>query len=122
VDGSNAIYWGLLSDLTGTAFAMAVRFGLHSVCLVAVLTLGRTSGTMFAITLVLTFFTWGEVFSLFPSTMGDYFGSRNATSNYGFLYSAKGVSSIIGGGLGAMLYEQFGSWSAAFYGSAALAL
>ena len=59
---------------------------------------------------------------MFPSTSADYFGSRNATSNYGFLYSAKGVSSIIGGGLGAMLYEQFGSWSAAFYGSAALAL
>ena len=38
------------------------------------------------------------------------------------LYSAKGVASIIGGGLAALLYERFGSWSACFYGSAALAL
>ena len=59
---------------------------------------------------------------LFPATTGDYFGSRNATSNYGFMYSAKGVSSIIGAGIGAMLYERFNSWAAPFYGSAILAL
>ena len=77
---------------------------------------------MFTITLILTFFTYGEVFSLFPSLVGDYFGAANASSNYSFLYSAKGIASIIGGGLAAVLFEKFGSWSAAFYGSAALAL
>jgi OFA family oxalate/formate antiporter-like MFS transporter len=65
--------------------------------------------------------TWGEIYSLFPSTLGDYFGTRHATSNYSVLYTAKGVASIIGGGLAALLYERFGSWSSAFYGSAALA-
>ena len=100
---------------------MFIAFLLQAGCLLAVLTLGRISGTLFTITLVLTFFTWGEVFSLFPSTLGDYFGSRHATSNYSFLYTAKGVSSIIGGGLAAVLFEKFGSWTAAFYGSAALA-
>ena len=54
--------------------------------------------------------------------MGDYFGSDHASSNYSFLYSAKGVASIIGGGAAAVLFEKFGSWSAAFYGSAVLAL
>ena len=29
---------------------------------------------------------------------------------------------IIGGGLAALLFEKFGSWSAAFYGSALMAL
>jgi hypothetical protein len=38
------------------------------------------------------------------------------------MYSAKGVSSIIAGGIAAMLFEKFGSWTACFYGSAALAL
>ena len=121
-NGASRIFWGWLSDRTGREVTMIIAFLLQAGCLLAELTLGRTSGTWFTITLVLTFFTWGEVFSLFPSTLGDYFGSRHATSNYGFLYSAKGVSSIIGGGLAAMLFEKFGSWSAAFYGSAALAL
>ena len=71
---------------------------------------------------VLVFFTWGEVFSLFPSISGDYFGTRHSTSNYSWLYSAKGVSSILGGVVAALLYERFGTWSACFYGSAALAL
>ena len=121
-NGTSRIFWGWFSDRTGREKTMSIAFLLQAGCLLAVLTLGRMSGTWFTITLVLTFFTWGEVFSLFPSTLGDYFGSRNATSNYSFLYTAKGVSSIIGGGLAALLFEKFGSWTAAFYGSAALAL
>jgi hypothetical protein len=38
------------------------------------------------------------------------------------LYSAKGVASIVAGGIAAALYERFGTWSACFYGSATLAL
>jgi MFS transporter, OFA family, oxalate/formate antiporter len=89
---------------------------------VLVLTVGRLSGTLFTVTLVLTFFTWGEVFSLFPSLLGDYYGTRHATSNYGVLYSAKGLASIIAGGIAAMLFERFGTWTACFYGSAILAI
>ncbi len=77
------------------------------------LVLGQISGGWFAFTLVLVYFTWGEIYSLFPSTTGDYFGSRYATSNYGVLYTAKGVASIIGGWIGALLFEHFGSWSVA---------
>jgi len=95
---------------------------LQAACLVSVLAIGSWSGKLFTITLILTFFTYGEAFSLFPSLVGDYFGAKNSTSNYSFMYSAKGIASIIGGGLAAVLFEKFGSWSAAFYSSALLAL
>ena len=101
---------------------MGVAFTLQALCLLLVPTIGRSSGTLFTITLVLTFFTWGEIFSLFPSIVGDYYGAKNATANYGVMYSAKGVASIIGGGLAALLFERFGTWTACFYGSAVLAL
>ena len=68
------------------------------------------------------YFTWGQIYSLFPSTSGDYFGTRHATSNYAVLYTAKGVASIIGGYAAALLYEQSGSWAMGFYGSAVMAL
>ena len=76
----------------------------------------------FAFTLVLVYFTWGQIYSLFPSTSGDYFGTQHATSNYAVLYTAKGVASIIGGWVGALLFEQSGSWAMGFYGSAVMAL
>src|SRR5262249_56058322 len=87
-----------------------------------VMPIGATSGAMFTVTLVLVFFTWGEIYSLFPSTVADYFGTRHATSNYAVLYTAKGVASIIGGGFGAMMFERTGSWAPPSFGSARAAL
>jgi OFA family oxalate/formate antiporter-like MFS transporter len=121
-NGASRVAWGWFSDHIGRETAMAVAFVLQSACLFSVLAVGRWSGTMFTVTLILTFFTYGEVFSLFPALIGDYFGAAHASSNYSFMYSAKGIASIIGGGLAAVLFEKFGSWSAAFYGSALLAL
>jgi MFS transporter, OFA family, oxalate/formate antiporter len=121
-NGGSRIFWGWASDKIGRETAMIIAFVLQAICLLLVLALGQISGTLFAFTLVLVYFTWGEIYSLFPATAGDYFGSRHATSNYGVLYTAKGVASIVGGYIGAVLYEQFGTWSVGFYGSAALAL
>jgi MFS family permease len=121
-NGTSRIFWGWASDRIGRETAMVVAFVLQALCLVMVLTLGQFSAAWFTLSLVLVYFTWGEIYSLFPSTVGDYFGTRHATSNYAVLYTAKGVASIIGGGLGAVLYERSGSWASGFYGSALMAL
>jgi OFA family oxalate/formate antiporter-like MFS transporter len=121
-NAASRIFWGWYSDRKGREATMVLAFVLQAICLVAVVAFGQGSPLMFVIALALVFFTWGEIFSLFPSTSGDYFGSKNATSNYGFLYTAKGVAAFIGPFLGALIYEQLGSWAAVFYGSAVLAL
>src|SRR2546426_5842788 len=119
-NGLSRISWGWVSDRLGREMTMMIAFSLQAICLVLVLTIRRLSGGLFTLSLVLVFFTWGEVFSLFPAITADYFGSRYATSNYGFVYSAKGVASILGGVVAALLYERVGSWAAGFYGNAAL--
>jgi OFA family oxalate/formate antiporter-like MFS transporter len=60
------------------------------------------------------FFGWGEIFSLFPSTLTDTFGTKYATTNYGFLYMAQGVGSVLGGPLAAWLHDATGSWLPVF--------
>ena len=121
-NGGSRIFWGWASDRIGREKSMIIAFTLQAVALLLVLGLGHLSAAWFAATLVFVYFTWGEIYSLFPSLTGDYFGSRNATSNYAVMYTAKGVASIVGGGVAAMLFERFGTWSVGFYGSAALAL
>jgi MFS family permease len=62
----------------------------------------------------LVFFGWGEIFSLFPSTLTDTFGITHATANYGCLYIAQGVGSVLGGPVAALLHESTGSWLPVF--------
>jgi MFS transporter, OFA family, oxalate/formate antiporter len=121
-NGAGRFFWGWVSDHLGRERTMIIAFLLQSVFLASVLTVGKLSGPLFIISLALVFFTWGEVYSIFPSMTADFFGAKNASSNYSFMYSTKGVASIIGGGIAALLFERTGSWNAVFYGSAVLAL
>jgi MFS transporter, OFA family, oxalate/formate antiporter len=38
------------------------------------------------------FGVFGEIYSLFPATCGDTFGTKYATTNAGMLYTAKGTA------------------------------
>jgi OFA family oxalate/formate antiporter-like MFS transporter len=121
-NGGGRVFWGWVSDQLGRERTMVVAFLIQAASLVSVLTLGSRSGPWFIVCLALVYFTWGEVYVLFPSATADFFGARNASSNYSFMYSSKGVASIVGGGLAAVLFEKTGSWYTVFYGSAVLAL
>lgn len=63
----------------------------------------------------LCFFSWGEIFSLFPSITGDLFGKKWATTNYGVVYTGKGLASIFAGPVAALASTQTGSWVGVFW-------
>lgn len=119
-NGAGRVFWGMFSDFVGRELAMVIPFILQALSLVGVLTLGKLSGGWFITMMIAVYFTWGSMFSLFPAIIGDYFGAGNATSNYGFLYTAKGVASIGGGGIAAWLFTRYGSWNIPVYWTAAL--
>lgn len=121
-NGLGRVSWGWVSDHLGRERTMFIAFFLQSLFLVGVVTLGRHGDAWFVAMMALVFFTWGEVYVLFPAVLADMFGARNAASNYSILYSTKGLASILAGGLAAQLFENTGSWNFVFYGSAALAL
>ena len=77
--------------------------------------LARAGATPWAFVMCagLIFFTWGEIFSLFPSTCTDTFGPKYATANASLLYTAKGTSAFLVP-LANVLKTATGSWEAVF--------
>ena len=67
----------------------------------------------------LVFFAWGEIYSLFPATCGDTFGTKYAATNAGLLYTAKGTAALIVP-YTSVLTTMTGSWHAVFLAAAAL--
>jgi OFA family oxalate/formate antiporter-like MFS transporter len=61
------------------------------------------------------------VYSLFSATTGDVFGPKNASANYGMVYTAKGLASVFAGFGAASLAAYFGgSFAVPFYIAAVL--
>jgi OFA family oxalate/formate antiporter-like MFS transporter len=121
-NGASRFLWGWVSDSLGRERTMTVAFFLQAIFLAGVVTVGRRGDVWFVLTMALVFLTWGEIYVLFPAVLADLFGARHAASNYSFLYSTKGLASILAGGLAATLFERTGTWNYAFYLSAGLAL
>jgi OFA family oxalate/formate antiporter-like MFS transporter len=112
-NGLTRPFFGWVSDRIGRENTMAIAF-LFEAAAVLCLVLVRDNAVLFVILSAVVFFGWGEIFSLFPSTLTDTFGTKNATTNYGFLYMAQGVGSVLGGPLAALLFERTGSWLPVF--------
>jgi OFA family oxalate/formate antiporter-like MFS transporter len=112
-NGLTRPFFGWVSDRIGREPTMCIAFGLEAVAMTLWL-LTRENALLFVMLSGLVFFGWGEIFSLFPSTLTDTFGERHATANYGFLYMAQGIGSIFGGPLAAKLHEATGSWIPVF--------
>ncbi len=103
---------GWISDHIGRANMMGVAFGIEAVCIAAFGFFGTTA-VSFIITDALVFLFWGDIFSLFAATVGDAFGRKYATVNYGIMYTAKGTASLLVP-LGNVLTHYTGSWHAVY--------
>jgi oxalate/formate antiporter len=112
-NGLTRPFFGWVSDHIGREGTMALAFSLEAVAIL-ILFAYINQPALFVVLTGLVFFGWGEIFSLFPSTLTDTFGPKYAATNYGFLYIAQGVGSILGGPAAAFLKQATGSWTAVF--------
>jgi len=112
-NGLTRPFFGWVSDHIGRENTMALAFSLECLAIL-VLFAFIDRPALFVVLTGLVFFGWGEIFSLFPSTLTDTFGAKYAATNYGFLYIAQGVGSILGGPAAAFLKQSTGSWTAVF--------
>ena len=112
-NGLTRPFFGWISDHIGRENTMVIAFALEGLAMTIWL-LTRRDAPVFVLMSGVVFFGWGEIFSLFPSTLTDTYGSKHATSNYGLLYIAQGVGSVLGGPIAALLHQARGSWIPVF--------
>ena len=104
--------FGWISDKIGRENTMAIVFTIGAGAYWAFGTIGNSPWT-FVITAGLVYFTWGEIYSLFPATCTDSYGAKYAATNAGLLYTAKGTASFVVPAA-AWLQELTGGWHAVF--------
>ena len=109
-DGFGRPFFGWVSDNIGRENTMFIAFATAAVALTVMSTYGREPW-IFVLFTALFFAVFGEIYSLFPATCGDTFGSKYATTNAGLLYTAKGMASLL---------VPFASLVAAAYGWSAV--
>ena len=112
-NGLTRPFFGWLSDQIGRENTMVIAFTLEGIAMIAWL-LTRSYPAAFVLMSGVVLFAWGEIFSLFPSTLTDTYGAKHATTNYGFLYMAQGIGSVLGGPVAALAHDAFGSWMPVF--------
>ena len=117
-NGAARPLFGWVSDQIGREYTMAIAFGLGAAAYWLLGTLG-TAPWAFVLFAALIFLTWGEIFSLFPSTCTDTFGPKFATVNLSLLYTAKGTSAFLVP-VANMIKASTGSWHLVFLLTAAM--
>jgi OFA family oxalate/formate antiporter-like MFS transporter len=113
---------GGLSDRFDRERITAVSFlvcGLATIAVVAFAGLGDGSG--YVVDERVAVFFWSSQFSLFPSLVGDYYGSAHSSTNYSLVYSGKMWGGVFGGGVVGWLIGIVG-WDATFLLGGGLAM
>jgi OFA family oxalate/formate antiporter-like MFS transporter len=94
LNGLTRPFFGWVSDQIGREQTMFIAFLLEGIGIIALSNFG-TDPLMFVLLSGLVFFAWGEIYSLFPSTVTDTFGATYATTNTGLMYTAKGTAALL---------------------------
>jgi OFA family oxalate/formate antiporter-like MFS transporter len=110
---------GFLSDKIGRENTMFLIFIGEGLALLGMMRFGHNPYA-FMFFAAMIFLCWGEIFSIFPATCADTFGSKFAAANAGTLYTAKGTAALLVP-LASVL-STGGSWDAVFISAAVISI
>ena len=112
---------GWMSDTFGRLNTLRLMVLLSAVALpLFFLLAGQVA--LFYLLLVVIYYCYGTLLSVFASTCADFYGTRNMGVNYGLLFSAWGVAGIVGPVIAGRVFDATGTYEVAFYVAAALSV
>lgn len=112
LNGLTRPFFGWVSDKIGRENTMFIAFGMEGVG-IYLLHLWGHDPIWFVLLSGFVFFAWGEIYSLFPSTCTDTFGTKFAATNAGLLYTAKGTAALLVP-VANLVQQSTGTWDMVF--------
>jgi OFA family oxalate/formate antiporter-like MFS transporter len=118
---SGRVLSGWLSDSMGRLNTLRVVLAISCVAMPALYWVGAHLTALYVL-IYFVYFSYGAQASVIPSTVSDFWGTRHAGTNYGTLFTAWGLSGILGPTIGGVLFDKYKNYGVAFYTAAALAV
>jgi OFA family oxalate/formate antiporter-like MFS transporter len=112
---------GWLSDSLGRLRTLGTMILLSALAMPA-LFIWREQVVAFYALVAIVYYCYGTQLSVFASTTADFYGTRNLGLNYGLMFTAWGAAGIVGPGIAARVYDQFGAYRYAFFIASGLAV
>lgn len=107
--GLSRVFAGTVSDRIGREKTMMIFYSLLGLSILSFVLFGHIP-VLFVVIVFTAALLGGAPFALYPATIGDYYGSRYSTTNYGITYTAKAWAGLISGWLSGYLFMEFGSY------------
>ena len=112
---------GWLSDLMGRLNTLRIVLTMSSVAMPGLYWVGKHVAAFYAL-IFIVYFCYGTQASVNASAASDFWGTRNAGTNYGLLFTAWGFAGVLGPTIGGVLFDKYRNYGAAFYAASALAV
>lgn len=110
---------GWFVDLIGIRRYFIAVFALQTVAMLLLYPLGNNYLTLWLVAGIIGW-NYGAIFTLFPATCLQYFGSSAQASNYGLLFSAFGIAGFFGPYVGGYLKDVTGTYYVPFISGAVM--
>lgn len=117
-NASGRVGGGILSDKIGRRNTMLLVFSTQALNMLAFAT--YTTVPLIILGTFVAGFSYGSLMSVFPSTTADNWGMKSYGANYGVLYTAWGVSGVVGPLIAGLAVDRTGTYALAYTLSAAL--
>jgi OFA family oxalate/formate antiporter-like MFS transporter len=108
-NGLSRVFSGAVSDTAGRERTMVIFYTLLGLSIFSFVLFGDIP-LLFIIIVFIAALLGGSPFGLYPATIGDYYGAKYATTNYGITYTAKAWAGLISGWLSGYLAMKCGSY------------
>ena len=108
-NGLSRVVAGSISDKIGREKTMVMFYSLLGLSILCFVFFAGVP-FLFVTIVFIAALLGGAPFALYPATVGDYYGTKYATTNYGITYTAKAFAGLISGWVSGMLVMQFGSF------------